>query len=337
MKKIFSYPFQSVLLMNLLFLMVLPMEINAQTTDSTATPDPIQRFLINSTKSGVRSTALGNASVADYTELSSVYINPAVLSFVRNLKRIEFNSSQSWDNNLMLQNVSAPFLAVNKHRISLQTGILHRGWDLAKTPVSGLTSSPSLMLYRFDLAYAYSLTPTVSLGVLNSTSIAQKAQSNKTTNSVSFGMLYAPSKSVSYGVAFRGLGRNVGYEVADDGESELITLNKSESIELGATLTYPIDTDRTYFSFSIANEKRFDDPGLWYKAGLEVKLEILPVLPKIELRNGIIMQPESNVYAPTFGMGMDFKRFSGSLAISPGTQLRERFFQLGCIIHFDKF
>jgi hypothetical protein len=336
MKNIAQYSFLVFILIYLFSGLFLPDKLAAQDTDSTAT-EPAQRFLIHNTTPGGRSSALGNSSVADYTELSSIYINPAVLSRVESLKRIEFNSNQNWNSNLMLQNFTAPFLANNGHRITLQTGILHKGWGSSEPIASGLTSSPSFMMYRFDLAYAYSFTPTFSMGFLNSTSIAQKAQENYTTNVLSFGLLYAPSKSISYGVAFRGLGRNVGYEITENGETELITLNKTESLEVGATLTYPIDTDRTYFSLSLANERRFVDSGNWYKFGFELKLGVIPKLPKLHVRNGMIMQPEFNVYAPTFGLGMDFEKSSVSFSISPGTQLDERFHQLGVIIHLDKF
>lgn len=325
--------------MQMVLLLGFPLELMAQDIDSTATPDPLQKFTLDNTKSGVRSTALGNASVADYTELSSVYINPAVLSFVKKLKRVEFNSSQNWDNQFMLQNFTTPFLAYNRHRASLQTGLLHKGFGSDKMPASGLGSTPNLTMYRFDLAYAFLISPSISFGVLNSTSIAQNPRSNKAGSIVSFGMLYAPSKSVSYGLAFRGLGRNIGYMTssADSIKTELMTRNATESLELGATLNYPVDTDRTYFSLSIANEKRFGDPGIWYKMGLEVNLNILPKLPQVHVRNGLIMQPEFEIYAPTFGLGMDFEKYSVSFAMSPGTQLQHRFHQLGVIIHFDKF
>lgn len=338
MKKTPSYFLQVFILIILFFTLVSPVQLNAQDTDSTATAETVQKFIVNNTKAGARSTALGNTSVADYQELSSIYINPAALSFIKNLKRVEFNSSQSWDRNLMLQNLTVPFLAYNKHRITLQTGILHKGLDLGNSSVPELTANPSLILYRFDLAYAYSFTPTISMGFINSTSIAHKAQFNQTTNSVSVGMLYAPSKSVSYGVAFRGLGRDIGYKITESGETELITRNRTETVELGATLNYPVDTDKTYLSLSIANEKRFGDPGIRYKLGLEVKLNSTSTstLPDLQLRSGIIMQPEFDVYAPTFGVGTDFKTYSINFAISPGTQLNERFFQLGFIVYFDK-
>lgn len=337
MKKILSYPSRAFILICLVINLVNTDEIRAQETDSTATAENIQQFLINSAKPGVRSTALGNASIADYTELSSIYINPAVLSFVENMKRLEFNSYQDWDNNLMLQNFTVPFLAGNEHRITLQTGILHKGWGSPKPSLSELTTDPSFILYRFDIAYAYSFGSAFSMGVLNSTSIAQKAQLNQTTNVISFGMLYAPSKSISYGVAFRGLGRQVGYEITENDETKLITTTNTESLEVGATLTYPVDTDRTYFSLSIANEKRFADPGNWYKFGFELKLKVIPELPQLMVRNGMIMQPEFDIYAPTFGLGMNFDKYSVSFSISPGTQLDDRFHQLGAIIHFDKF
>ncbi len=336
MKKILPYYTKAVVLVSLALMLVYPASLKAQEADSTTTPTTqTVRGFANSIKPGVRSTALGGASVADYTELSSIYTNPAVLSFVQNLKRIELNSSQDWDNNLMLQNFAVPFFAYKRHRAALQTGVLHNGLASTGTAVPGLESNPSFMLYRFDLAYAISITSAVSMGFLSSTSVAHNTRSTEITNVASFGVIYAPSRSISYGVAYRGLGRSVGYEIVKSGKTELITQNTTQSLEIGATLNYPVDSDRTYFSLSLANEKRFGDPGIWYKAGLELKLRIVPQLPSLQLRNGIIMEPESDIFAPTFGLGTDFNNYSVGLSISPGTQLNERFYQLGIIIHFD--
>lgn len=334
MKKTFTYSAKVFILMISLFVLVFTVELYAQEADSTDTPQLVQNFM-NGIKPGVRSTALGGASVADYRELSSIFINPATLSFVRNLKRIEFNTSQSWENNLMLQNISLPFFANQRHSIAAQTGVMHSGLESANPFVSGAKSKPDITLYRFDLAYAYSLTSYFSMGILSSTSIADNAYSNEITNVLSIGMIYVPSKSISYGISFRGLGRNIGYELPESGRTKLITQNTNESLEVGATLTYPVDTDRSYFSLSLANEKRFGEPGIWYKAGVEAKFFLLKKLPQLQLRNGLIMKPESDIYAPTFGVGMDWSKTSVSFSISPGKQLSERFHQLGIIIYFD--
>lgn len=303
----------------------------AQTTPPP--PVPERTFTITSAKPGVRSTALGFSTVADYTEISTIYLNPAGLSFVRNMKRVEFHSSQDWNNNLMLQNLTLPFLAVKRHRIALQTGFLHKGLDSVNPPYTDVNSDPNLNLSRFDLAYAYSLSPTVSLGGLYSASFAYNSHSDLFTNLATFGMMYAPSKSISYGLAFRGLGDNIGYRIAND-QTELFNQNTPESLEVGGTLSYPIDTDKTYFSLSIANEKQFGVKGLWYKIGLELNFNISEKPFQVQVRNGIIMHPDSEIYAPTGGLGLNIGKLSLSYSISPGTQLEERFQQLGFIIHF---
>lgn len=337
MKKIASYSLKSLLLICLISFLSFPLKLMAQEADTSATLNPVLEIILQNTKPGARSTGLANTSVADYTELSSVYINPAVLSFVSTMKRVEINSSQNWDNHFMLQNVTVPLLAYKRHRATLQTGLLHKGFGEGTASVNSIDFTPNLTLYRFNLAYSFSITQSLSIGVLNSTSFAQNTRSDKSGNLLSFGMLYAPSKSISYGVAFRELGRNIRYMASDSVKTRLITQSSNESLELGATLHYPVDTDKTYFSLSIANEKRFGEPGLWYKTGLEVNLKILPEQPKLHIRNGLIMQPESEIYAPTFGLGMDFKKYSISYSVSPGTQLQNRFHQLGVILHFDNF
>lgn len=324
MKKELRY-FKALLLISLLFFLVYPAQLKGQ-ADNPA----ITQGTIHSTTPGVRSTALGDATVADYRELSTVSINPASLSFVRNLKRLEFNTSQSWNTNLMLQNLTLPIFADATHRVALQTGILHKGIDATNPTGSGLASAPELMLYRFDLGYAYSFDSVLSIGVLNSLSLTRNAESNYTTNLISFGVLYAPSQSISYGLAFRNLGRNISYKVSEE-ETELSTYNMHESLELGATLNFPVDTDRTYLSLSLGNEKKFRESGIWYKIGLELNIN-----SQLQLRSGLIMQPESDIYAPRFGVGMNFKKYSVGYSFSTGKKLNERFHQLGMIIHFNR-
>ena len=332
MKKPAIYSLKSSFLICLILALSFPVKLMAQVPDTTITPNPVRETILQTTTTG-----LANTSVADYTELSSVYINPAVLSFVNGMKRVEFNSSQDLDNQLMFQNITVPFLAYNRHRITLQTGLLHKGFGEGTSSVNSTDFTPNLTLYRLDLAYSFSISPSLSIGVLNSTSLARNTRSNKSGNLLSFGMLYAPSKSISYGVAFRDVGRNIGYIASDSLKTTLITQPSTESLELGATLHYPVDTDKTYFSLSIANEKRFREEGIWYKMGLEINLKIIPDQPHLHIRNGLIMQPESEIYAPTFGLGMDFKKYSISYSISPGTQLQGRYRQLGVILHLDSF
>lgn len=236
----------------------------------------------------------------------------------------------------MLQNLTLPFVAVKRHRITLQTGFLHRGLDSVNPPYTEVYSDPNLKLSRFDFAYAYSLSPTISLGGLYSASYAYNSDSDLVASLASFGVMYSPSKSISYGLAFRGLGDNIGYRIIEGGQTELFNHNATESLEMGGTLSYPIDTDKTYFSLSIANEKQLGVSGLWYKMGLELNLNISEKPFQVQLRNGIIMHPDTDIFAPTHGLGLNIGRLSLSYAISPGTQLAERFQQLGFIIHFDK-
>lgn len=320
----------ALILITFFFHLVYPAELKGQNEMPVNGPEIFQSK-INSSLPGVRSTALGDATIADYRELLSVTINPATLSFIKNLRRLEFSTSQDWNTNLMLQNFTVPIFAHTRHRIALQSGILHKGIDSTNPAGSGGASAPNLLLYRFDMIYAYSFYQALSIGLLNSVSLAHNSESNQTTNVISLGLLYAPSQSISYGLAFRGLGRNIGYKVSEEGKTELTTYNANESLELGATLNFPVDTDRTYFSLSIGNEKRFKESGIWYKIGLELNIK-----SQLQLRSGLIMQPESDIYAPRLGIGLNLKKYSVGYSFSPDKKLNDRFHQLGIIIHLDK-
>ncbi len=314
----------------MLFCLCMPAEVWAQITDTTSTSDGM-RGAPRVYKFGTRATALGDATVADNKDLSSINMNPAALSFVRNnIYSVEINSMQNWNNNMMLENITFPVFQYYNHTIAGQFAIHHSGFE--ETNILGTTPNPQpdMVMYQFDLAYSVTFQDVLSIGIFNDVTFAQNENAQYWTYYPVFGLMYAPSHSISYGVVFRGLGRSVTYLLADNGVTALGSQNLRESLELGATLQLPVDTDNTNFSFSLANEKRFGEEGIWYKAGVEVI-----GWSYIALRGGLLFQPETDVYAPRFGIGIVTNVLELNYAISYDDKLYERYHQLGLTLHLD--
>src|SRR5690625_6536889 len=71
--------------------------------------------------------------------------------------------------------------------------------------------------------------------------------------------MYAPSRTISYVLTLKGLGRSITYEVLEGGRTILGSQALRQSLELGTTLHFPVDSDERYMSLSISNEKRFGE------------------------------------------------------------------------------
>lgn len=317
-----------ILIVVTLMLSAVPDELWAQITDSSGVAEGI-RGAPRSLKYDARTIALGDATVADPTDLTAININPATLSFVRNSQAVHINIFQNWRNNLMLENLTIPAFHFDNHSVTAQFTLHHGGSNVTNFLGSNPLPEPNLTMLQIDMAYAYSIENTLSFGILGSASYAETEVARFWTFSPSLGMIYAPSQSISYGIAFRGLGRSVVYQFVGDGITALGSQNLRESLELGATLQFPVDTDRTYLSLSLSNEKRFGENGIWYKAGLELKL-----LPPLAIRSGLLFQPEDAIYAPRFGVGISGRMVRFDFSISPSSRLYERFHQFGLILQF---
>lgn len=322
MKTALQY-FTALFLSGLLLTLAVPQELWAQITDSAGVSEGI-RGAPRAFKYDTRTTAMGDATVADPTDLTSININPANLSFVRNEEVLHLDMHQNWNNNLMFQNITFPAFRYGDHTVAGQFAFHHTGMNATNFLGSSPLPEPNLSMIQVEMGYAYSLINSLSFGILNSISFAQNDIARFWTFSPSLGMLYAPSESVSYGIAFRGLGRSITYQLIGENLTALGSQDLRESLELGASLQFPVDTDETYLSLSLANEKRFGEDGVWYKAGLEVN-----VVPSVALRSGLLFHPEENIYAPRFGVGFYADIVRIDYSISHSRNLYERFHQLG--------
>lgn len=311
-----------------LLIAALPQLVQAQITDTTGTANGL-RGAPRVYKMDARSTAMGNATIADPTNIASINLNPAALSFVRDFWTIQITGFQNWENNLMFENATFPVFAFDQHRVAAQVGIHHMGFD-AVNPIGGANvPEPDINMYQMDLAYAFSFENLFSIGVLGNFSLTKNEDAQYWTGHATLGVLYAPSQSVSYGMAFRGLGRSPVYQQIGDGTTILGSQNLRESLELGASLQFPTVSE-PFLSISFANEKRFGENGIWYKVGAEYTIENI-----VALRSGLIMHPENEIFAPRFGIGFITDVLKVEYALSYHQELLERYHQIGILINLN--
>lgn len=280
-----------------------------------------------------RSVAMGDATIADYTDLTTMNLNPATLSFVRNPGSVYLNTSQMMGNNLLTGKTSFPVYSGTTHRVAGQVGFHYPGtyqndWLYDQLNITQLPE-PEMELYQVDIAYAWSYENIVSIGLMNNLSYTGSDGQDHWAYSPAVGVVYVPSPSISYGIVFRGPGTAITYQIDEDGNTELSDEWLRNSLEIGASFLYPVDTDETYLALSLSNEKRFGESGLRYKGGLEAY-----VTPYIALRTGIIFQSDQALYTPRFGFGIGENNFRFDYALSYKNQFNEHFHQIGLSYRF---
>lgn len=307
-----------------------------QLTDTT---DSERRGAPRIYKYSARTGALADATVADPTYLSGINVNPANLSFVEDLTTIQVNMSQNWDNNMVLENVTLPAIRLGNHSFAAQFSIHHdRAFKTLNLLGNNTQPQPKMTIYQMDFVYAFSIDDVLSFGVLNNISYAKNVIAQYLTFYPTFGILYAPSESLTYGIAFRGLGRSATYFIPNPNQGSCLQRDNClttfgsqklrKSLELGASLRLPAESDHTAFSIYLANEKQFEQDGLWYKAGLEITS-----LANLALRTGILYQSAEKILAPRFGLGITTDVLELDYTVSHSKELFERYHQLAITIH----
>ncbi|MEX0609994.1 MAG: hypothetical protein WD016_07455 [Balneolaceae bacterium] len=317
------------ILLTLLITMASPADVLAQLTDTTGLGSGM-RGAPHIYKFDTRTTALGDATVSDPTNLSSININPAALSFIHNFEAMEFNTFQNWNNNLLFANVTLPVFSFRNNRLAAQFAAFNSGLDAANPLGDSPQPEPDISMYQADFAYSFSMENTFSFGVFNSTTLSKNEDAQFWTNFTTLGMLYAPTATLSYGITFRGLGRSVVYNISPEGNTTLESQDLREILELGATIKFPVEAEETDIALSLANEKRFGQPGIWYKIGFE-----FIAASAVALRTGFILQPEQELFSPRLGFGLISDVIEFNYALSFQDRMYERFHQVGVTINLD--
>jgi len=322
MKKV-NYFFKRTLLASLLMFILCsqdPLMVMAQTSTGDSTG------AVRSRKFDTRSLALGSATIADQHGGVGIGINAAVSGLGGKQPVLYSDSYHNWDTNLMQHNLTLPALPYNAHHIVLRLGVLHNGLDEVNPSGSSSFPEPDITGYEVDIAYAFAVTDAFSVGLLQQISRISNDDEQFWIYTADLSLIYAPDGPVSYGMAFRGIGREGTFEILRTGETDLSTSNQKPGFELGLTYRYP-DEERSYFSVSLANEKRFGEEDIWYKGGLE----LLPV-SFLALRGGILFQIDEDVVLPRAGLGLKTGFLNLDYVIAPDDFSGEQFHQLGITI-----
>lgn len=276
----------------------------------------------------VRSLSMGSATLSDRLNLSPMGINASLMALREPGSSVQFNSAHYWTDNRMMSSLTLPTLSAGPHRVTGRFGLSHQGSDQFNYLKTTSQATPDLQVYQADVAYAYRFSSVFSMGLLNRFALMQNNDRELLAFAVDLGLVYAPQGKITYAMIARGIGRQgtYGYNAAD--VLFIGSTGQETSIELGATIHYPIESN-PILSVSFANEKKLYEDGIWYKGGVEV----LPI-PMIALRSGILFHLEQSVAIPRFGMGIHAGKIHLDYMVSPYKRVGEQFHQLGVTIEF---
>ncbi len=244
-------------------------------------------FIGRPVNGSARTASLGGAAVGEGYDVSSMYWNPATLSFLRHssvtVSSILGRNGESFNNTLSL-----PPLYVDNYQViaaGLAGSYFGKNW-----------SQPYFAYNGIDLGYSIKLHPTLSVGVLTNIRYGNNSSSGLWATSGSLGAFYVPSSGISYGIVYTGIGSGVLYRYNGYAGTLKYQRNLDQSIHLGSSFRFPSLYRLPYIIITMESQKFINTSGITYRAGFET----FPA-QNLSLRLGIISS--SIATAGSFGLG----------------------------------
>ena len=275
---------------------ITPSLLVAQDTD---TEPEIPFIPVQLQRADARSLSMGDALIGDPYTISVIQQNPAVLSLLDYYRAVSVGSWYDARFNRLNHSMSMPLYLSKKHRFATVINLQHSGdrrlslWDQPSE------MDPDFMVFDALVAYSILLTPKWSAGIGQTLSKVENDLESYTTTSTLIGMQYHPDPSLSYGITFRGIGRESTFLMQSDAITELGTASIAQELEIGGSFRYPVDFSPNKMVLSLASTKEFGQSGLLFKGGLE-----LWATPWLALRGGFLVRTRTNEDGPRFGMGL---------------------------------
>ncbi|MEW6193636.1 MAG: hypothetical protein AB1521_00590 [Bacteroidota bacterium] len=244
---------------------------------------------------GARNSAMGDALISEAGDVSTSYLNPASLVFVKE-RSLFINHGQLKNNLGMTENFAITLLRTNPVVLSVGLESYHLGY-LRKN-----SAFPAQRIFEFGYtltAATNAIAQTFGIGATIGFQYGKTDFAKEWTAFYSVGINYSPSADINYGLSLTGLGEDIRYEQVDSNLSP-VKFQPRKSLVVGASMKYPSSSSlrRTIFVLALANEKIFGKSGLLYKTGIEV----IP-WQFLHLRLGYVFGPDAN--DPRFGFGVN--------------------------------
>ena len=265
---------------------------------------PLFQYTVRPTGFGAREEAFARAYTAEAIDVTSMYWNPAALSFLRT-NAVSVSHIHDWEAQGYTEIVATPIVLSQGNTIGIGASVSHFGYVGTK-PVGGAQFSN----FGLDLGYSVNVMPTLSIGTVLSLRYSSAAHTSLAAGWVSLGAFYYPSPDFSYGLAIHSAGTEMTYSVFPSGVRLERAPLEQKSVEIGATMRFPTRGTHPIVTMSMSNQRSFPDNTYRVMGGIEVA-----PFDFLALRIGYGGNPSS--VAGHYGMGLSFKRFRLDYAISP--------------------
>jgi len=300
-------------LIGLLGLLFFPPCSSSQVIDET----PHEKLTVDS-----RLSSMGGPYASDITNASSMVVNPAVLSILRE-KNIQVDVIQDWTERTVREVINFPLSLSNDVHLGFQGSFRHPGVIEEKSKFEGLQFNQ----YYFSASSSLLISPSFSLGIGGGFSAGSGTSGRKKAFNGSTGFVYRPSPGISYALSYDVGNQLIYSQDVVSMRSSFKTTDYGHTIRFGMSMWYP-ERKETQLALSIGAEKTIDIEGVTYRGGIEYYPAGI-----VAIRIGYI---NSRAFSSTrFGLGLRFNRFGIDYAISP-VKKDHLFQQLGLSLVLDK-
>ena len=275
----------------------------AQVIDPAFRGDP--RF------SGARGAALGGALGSDAYDIETLYWNPAGINTIAR-PGIMASHRHDWDLAVYEEGIAARLVKSGGHALAASVRVIHAG-------SIGQVKDLKFRQFSGDIAYAYELITDFSFGILAGVRMGSTDAGSTTGYSMSLGILYSPSPSVSYGLTMRDLGRSLEYLPQSIAAGARPTLDefRPAAMEISSTLRFPSKSRSHFLQILVAVEHNMITKEYLYRGGLEVLLTDF-----LAARLGYVNAPVTQANG---GLGLMLGRLELDYAIMPRKSGAARF------------
>ncbi|MGA9362903.1 MAG: hypothetical protein WBW16_00860 [Bacteroidota bacterium] len=300
-----------------LFLLLLGVHLCGSQVSSQAVLTDIRR----TAPVNARTAAMGDAYVAEPTDASDAYGNPAALVFLPGVSVFASHAIESKDE-IMGENTAVSLPLGRSSCVGLGTSVTHTGYvkDSPRT-----STKMKMIQYGLDLAYAQMVSNSLGMGFDLGVQSTRAGNLQLTQFTPSVGLLYTPSPEISYGIDYHAQGSPLEFSY-DSTSATWKNDAQRQTIEAGATLRLRLWRKDPTLILALANEKVLGVKGIIYKGGIE----FLPI-EYLSVRVGYFATPQS-LYT-RYGLGMNLGPLRIDYLISP-SHLSDRFHEIAAAFAF---
>lgn len=308
------------------FYLLLVVGIFWGTSDKILAQEVEEEAFVRISSSDARSTALAKSNSSDISHSSISTLNPAGFSFI-DKHSIAYNSFHSWSKNIYTMDLGYRSARLKRSSFMVNLEYLDTGLNEVNYLGRPELTEPDLERIQATIGYSYSPARVFSIGILAKGYTAWNDIKATEHINVDIGAIYAPTDALSYSLVLRGIGYGLGYDILGNGSTIIENRNIKETIEYGASLYFPDQTDRKILTLTASTEKVLREQGLYYRVGLE----IIPI-SATALRFGYLNSRREQGF--TYGVGINFSSFTLSYSVAPDSRIIDRAHQVELLINF---